>query len=246
MTHGNPILVDERVGSGNMVGLLRHWSVPVDCVRLDYGDAAFIGNGPTGPIRIGIEIKAVRDAVACMIDGRFASRQLPGLVEEYEKVWLLVEGPYTADNNTGLLLAGVGKNRKEVAFGQRRFMYRELSHWISTMEICAGIRVRNTFDRLDSARFIAMLYSWYAKPYDKHQSHVALSEQDNFAMLAKPSLIRRVAAQLPGIGFTKSEAVAKHFGTVANMANSEESDWMKIEGIGLTIAQRVIKAIYGD
>src|SRR3954466_6367631 len=88
------VLVDDRIGSGNMVGLLRHWSVPVDCVRLDFGDAAFIGNGPDGPTRIGIEIKAVKDAVSCMVDGRFASQQLPGLVSEYDKVWMLVEGPY--------------------------------------------------------------------------------------------------------------------------------------------------------
>lgn len=172
------ILVDERTGSADLIGHLRHWHVPCEMGRLEYGDACFVGNGPAGPntVACGIEIKKVHDALNCMEDGRFAGHQLPGLVGTYERIWLVVEGWYRPDFTTGLLLAP-GERRRELAMGTRRFMYRDLDNWLSTMEIRANIRVRRVGDRVETARMVADLYGWWQKDWSDHTSHLALHDE---------------------------------------------------------------------
>ena len=53
---------------------------------------SFTGQGPNGPVSVGIEYKRMGDALACMVGGRFTGHQLPGLRQSYQQYWLLVEG----------------------------------------------------------------------------------------------------------------------------------------------------------
>ena len=243
------ILVDDRIGSADLIGHLRHWGVPCELTRLEYGDACFDGNGPTGPIYCGIEIKKVHDALSCMGDGRFAGRQLPGLISSYDRVWLFVEGHYYPDFSTGLLrMEGRDGSRhtKEVTMGARRFMYRDLDNWCTTMEVRANIRIRRTRDRIETARGLADLAGWFAKDWNDHTSHLALHEdQPDGAILIKPSLCRKVAAQLPGIGWKRSGDVAAKFKTVITLAEALQQEWETIPGIGKGIAEKVYNAIRG-
>jgi ERCC4-type nuclease len=238
------ILVDDRIGSADLIGFLRHWSVPCQMERLEFGDACFTGNGAKGPLAIGIEVKKVHDALQCMTDGRFAGHQLPGLVRTYDRVWVVLEGKFTVDFGTGLLLADGGRRRGALSSGSRRFMYRDLSNWQTSMEVCANIRFRRTTDRVETARFLADLHGWFGKPFTDHKAHLALhDEAPDYAQFAKPSLARMVAAQLPGVGYKKSLAVVQKFGTVAQMVVANEDEWAEIDGIGEVLAKRIWEAI---
>jgi ERCC4-type nuclease len=234
------ILVDDRVGSADIAGYLRTWRVPCELTRLEFGDAAFIGNGKNGPVAIGVEVKAVRDALACMTDGRFAGHQLPGLMRTYERIWLILEGYAYPRFSDGVLLSGKPGHRDAAELGARRFMYRDLDNWLTTMEICAGVRLRRTADRMETARVVADIHSWFSKPFDEHKAHLAFHEDGpDVALLTKPSLIRRVAAQLPGIGWGKSMAVAARFGTVESLLAATMEDLMSIPGIGEKLAWEI-------
>lgn len=238
------ILVDDRIGSADLIGHLRHWQVPCAIDRLEFGDACFTGNGPKGPVAVGVEVKKVHDALQCMTDGRFSGHQLPGLVKTYDRVWVVLEGKFTVDFGTGLLLADGGRRRGVVAQGTRRFMYRDLSNWQTSMEICAGIRFRRTTDRVETARFLADLHGWFSKDYADHKAHLAIHDQGpDVALFARPSLARMVAAQLPGVGFKKSQAVVGRLPSVQQMAQATVEDWMSIDGIGQVMAQRIYESI---
>lgn len=240
---GTLILIDSRQGSANLIGHLRHWGVKCQLDTLEYGDACFVGNGKDGPISVGVEVKAVHDALNCMGDGRFAGHQLPGLVNSYDRIWLVVEGWYRPDFGSGILLAD-STRRKELALGSRRFMYRDLDNWLTSMEVMANIRVRRVGDRVETARFVADLYGWWSKGWTDHKSHLALHEdRSDFAQFAKPPLVRVVASQLPGVGFKKSADVAKRFPTVHALVHATEAEWAEIEGIGKTMAARIYVAI---
>ena len=235
------ISIDDRIGSGDLAGHLRHWHVPCEVVRLEFGDAAFTGNGPRGPIAVGVEVKKVPDALNCMRDGRFAGHQLPGLVRTYDRVWLILEGRYTVDFRSGLLTTDSGK---EYRLGTCKFMFGELDNWLTTMENCAAVRVKRTSDRVETARVLANLHNWYIKPYADHSAHLAIhSEAPDSSLFTRPSVARMVAAQLPGIGFKKSLSVVKKFGTVEGMINATVDDWAEVEGIGDTLAERVFAAL---
>lgn len=239
------IYVDDRIGSADLIGHLRHWHVPCQLARLDFGDAAFGGNGPDGPVSIGIEIKKVHDALNCMADGRFAGHQLPGLVQDYDRVWMVVEGWYSADFSTGVLLAP-GQRRRDLAIGARRFMYRDLDNWCTSLEMCAGVRVRRVGDRVETARVIADIFGWFQKDWDEHHSHLAIHDAGpDRALLVKPTLCRKIAAQLPGVGWKRSIDVAGKFVTTHDMVTARVDEWESIPGIGPGIARKVYDALRG-
>jgi ERCC4-type nuclease len=238
-----PVLVDDRVGSADLVGHLRHWGCPVEKTRLEYGDAAFAGNGRDGAVSVGVEVKKTHDALNCMGDGRFAGHQLPGLLSNYDRIWLVVEGNYRPDFGTGLLLAP-GERRKEVVTGAKRHMYRDLDNWLTSMEVLAGVRVRRTGDRYETARFVADLYGWWQKEWSDHKSHHAIHDDwGSVVPLTKPNLARRFAAQLPGIGYEKSGWIVKSFPSVQAMVGAAEKEWVAVPGIGKTLAKRIWDAI---
>ena len=243
-TSTSMILVDDRVGSRDIAGYLRTWGVPHELTRLDYGDAAFEGNGPDGPLYVGVEIKAVRDALNCMTDGRFAGHQLPGLVRAYDRAWLVVEGFWYPRFADGVLLSGKPGRREPVALGRRQFMYRDLANWITSMEVSAGIRGFRTSDRIETARFIACLASWWGKDWSDHHAHLAFDRSGpDVALLVKPGIVRRVAAELPGVGWKKSGSVSARFKSVQELVAASQEDWAEIPGIGDVMAQRIYESL---
>ena len=242
------LLLDNRVGSGDLGHYFAQWKVPYQLCRLEYADVAFTGHGPGEmDMEIGIEVKKVRDVLNCISDGRFSGHQLPGLVENYARVWLVIEGQYTVDYTTGLLVHRRGKFNVPVACGTRQFMYRDLSNWITTIETKTPVRVRRTGGRVETARFCADLYSWWThKEWDQHRSHLAFDEPlPDRMLLYRPNLVRRVAKELEGIAWGKSGAVAKKFKSVEEMVYAEEKEWREVEGIGKTLAHRIYESLRG-
>jgi ERCC4-type nuclease len=239
------IFVDTRAGSSGLISHLRHWGVPVEGSRLEYGDAAFGGNGSSGPVTVAIELKKVHDALSCMENGRFAGHQLPGLLQNYDRIWFVLEGTYRPDFSSGLLLMG-GERRREIHHGARRFMYRDLDNWLTSMEVMANIRVRRVTDTVEAARFVADLYGWWQKDWSAHKSHKALYEPlPDMVQFTRPTLTRRFANQLPGVGDTKAQNVLRAFPSVGSMVRATEAEWAMVEGIGKTLAKRIYYAIHG-
>lgn len=243
----NPLLLDDRTGSGDLLPYLRARSVPVTLTRMAYGDASFQGYGPDGcPTPVGIEIKQVSDVLQCITDGRFAGHQLPGLIDSYEYIWLIMEGAVRGDANSGILQTMRGGQWRNYSYGARTFMYRELEQWLLTISIKGGVRIVRTFNRDDTATFLVNLYRWWtSKEWESHRSHLAanLSHVPDRAILTRPTLCRLVAKELPGIGWEKAAEVAKAFSSVLNMAVAEEDDWADIAGIGKKTAAKVVAAI---
>ncbi len=89
------ILVDSRIGSKDLIKPLGSIS---KLAVLEFADAMFVGGGEGNkPVFVGIEIKKIKDALSCIMSGRFAGHQLVGLVKEYDVRYLIIEGWYRAD-----------------------------------------------------------------------------------------------------------------------------------------------------
>lgn len=237
------ILLDQRTGSGDLAHFFASWGVAHDVCTLQYGDAAMAGQSPYDTI--GVEIKKVRDALQCMCDGRFAGHQLPGLVRDYSLVWLVIEGEFGVSFDTGqMTVTGKKGLRRPLALGKRTFQYKSFDHWLLTMEVNAGIKVKRTQSRTETARFLVDLQSWWDKPIDKHKSHLAFHDTRPAAgLLVPPSLVVKIAAQLPGVGWTRAQAVGQRFETVRDMVNATASEWEDVEGIGSGIARVIVETV---
>lgn len=222
---------------------------------LEYGDLAFTGNGPRGDITIGVEVKKLNDALACMVDGRFTGHQVPGLIQQYDKAYLLVEGLWRPCPKSGVLQIGRGSwdgdkfggTWRDVSSGYQRFTFRQFTGWLESVSQLANIRVVRSNGEAETVAWILSLEQWWQKSWSDHRSLQGFHEErPNSGLMTKPPLRRRIAAELPSIGWQRSAEVAKKFATVKEMINAPVERWVEIDGIGKGIAEKVVAAIEGN
>lgn len=238
------ILVDDREGSAGLVNGLRRSGIEAELKRMEFGDCCWIGNGPDGDVLVGVELKTVEDLLASMRSGRLCGHQLPGMSEEYFAIYLIVEGLVREDPESGVLQRFHRGQWQDVIVGRQRFLWSEMEAYLTTIDTIVGVHVRRTSTPRETVSCIRTLYQWWQKPWDRHSSHKVLyTPLPQNSLLVRPSVLRRVAAQLPMIGYDRSREVEKAFGTVFAMANADEKAWLAVPGIGKTIAAKVIRAI---
>jgi ERCC4-type nuclease len=234
-----PVLLDNRIGSKELYTVFLGQNVPVTLTTLAYGDCAFVGNGPHGAAPIGIERKRVTDLLQSLMSGRLVGHQLPGRAESYEMAWLVVEGMWRTSTDGWVEV----RNGKGWVAAQPRVRGDALESWLLSLELRGGIRYRRTFDAHETVAFVRSLRAWWSKPWEEHKGHLALYAPPDASVFVKPSLVRRWAAELPGVGFDRSIAVDKAFPTALQMACASVQDWRVIPGIGPGIASKVVRAI---
>jgi len=233
------IYVDRRTGSAELYTPLQARRVPVELTTLEFGDVAFVGHGPQGDILVGVERKRITDLVQSMTSGRLSGHQLPGLVEAYAHRWIVVEGTYR-ENKHGHLEYPIGRGRWETA----RLSYAAVESYLLTLTMRAGVHVQRTYNLEDTAGWLDYLWRWWTKKeWAEHRSHLSSYDPADPGIWSRPTLVHRVAAQLPGIGDEKAAAVAKHFHSVAELVAASEAAWRQIPGVGKVIAQRAVAAL---
>jgi len=232
------ILLDNRTGSKELLPLFPAGAAQL--THLEYADCCFTGNGEELPYTIGIERKAIRDLINSMVTGRLSGHQLPGLLNSYNVIYLVVEGIYRPGND-GLIEIWGRRSWETLRLGNRTFLYQEVINFLNTVCIKTGVHIWQTGTEQETVRLIMSLYHWWEKPYEKHSSHIR-SKQVEAAYLFKPTFKQIVASALPGIGTEKAKVVCNHFRTVRQMALADELEWEELPGIGKGIAEKVVRA----
>ena len=233
------IFLDPRAGSSDYLPRLRALGAPVEFAPMEFGDVSFADNRGRA---IGIELKKLNDILACVLNGRFSGHQLPGLVRDYAEAYLVVEGFWRPNPQDGVLETWRGRGWVPVQLGKKTWMWRDFDSFLNTIEVKGGVRVRRTASEDETARVVYGLYNWWSHA-DDHRSHLALNRAGrDVALFARPTLVRRMASELPGVGYEKSAAVAAAFPTVRRMVDASEKEWKAVDGIGKTLAKRIVEA----
>jgi ERCC4-type nuclease len=237
------ILVDPREGSKQYAPLLSSLGAPVELTPLDFGDAVFFGSDRS----VGIELKKFDDMLQCIVTGRFSGHQLPGLASTYDDVWLIVEGLWRPGDDGVLEQWGWNHTTRKAGWvsagkGKRRWMYRDFDNYLTTIEVKGGVRVKRTSSETETARVVYGLYNWF-QDVEGHRAHLAFNRAGrDQAIFTRPTLARRVAAELPGIGFDRSGMIAGHFETVRKMVAADEKEWRTLPGIGKKLAKDIVES----
>lgn len=234
--------VDPRAGSGPLFPLLKSRGVKgVTLTQMTYGDIAIDGNGPGGmPVAIGIEYKKLGDMVQCIENGRFTGHQLPGMLESYDQIHLLVEGIWR-EGRSGLIEVPRGSSWQPMSRGMTA---SALWGFLHTMSNKLGLKVSHTGTTSQTVDWLYHLNRWWTeKEYEEHKAHLAFDNSAALSLVSRPSLRRRIAKELPGIGWGRSGDVARHFPSVIDMLIAGEQEWTSIKGIGKETARRVVRAI---
>lgn len=235
------ILVDRRVGSVELAPYLRNLGMTVQIETLSAGDVCFEGKGPEGNIMVGVERKRTNDILSCIDDGRFSGFQQPGMMEDYHRRLLIVEGLWKP-SATGLILEY--KAGTWIPIGGRRVLYDKLFGFLLSVQQVAGTVYVRSGDIQETAYQIKVIYQWFQKEWGNHTS---MSQPQNIIVpsFEKPSFERKFACLIDGIGVKRSKEVVDHFKNVPNMVHAEEQDWMKISRIGVPTAIKIVRQIRG-
>lgn len=249
------ILLDDRVGSIELLPLFRPFGIDVETTRLDSADAAFMGYGAQGDCMIGIERKRITDLIQSMREKRLSGFQLPKLLADYEHVFLLIEDMFRPGLN-GELQTWQGNSFRALYTGGSKsggkpMMYAEVDNYLNTLALQTGVQVRRAATPQETVAQIVNLYKWFQKKWSDHHSHtqvyapVPTPKKAQFRhreLTDKQKLCRDFAAQIPGID-TKCEAVMDKFGTTRRMFEASEFEWKQIPGIGDLLAKRITKLL---
>lgn len=241
------ISVDPREGSRDLIAPLRSLGLTVEPETLEYADVAFTGHGPDGPCRVGIEYKSLGDLLNSMRNGRLAGHQLPGMAQHYQFVVLVIRGVWREGAN-GMVEEGMRGGWRELRLGTTSFSWRELSGYMDTLEFIGGVHVRRCNGVGEVCSTVKGLYNWFGKPWEDHGSQNAIFSAPNpgNVFLYKPSLLRRVAKELPGVGWDRSREIEKAFASVIDLCCANRKVLEEIPGIGKITARRIINALSGE
>lgn len=235
----------------DMIRALGGMAMPVP---LDIGDCCFSGVGADElPIVVAVERKKIGDLAQCVLDGRYLAQAQKSVSLGADVLVLVVEGIVRPNPDDGLLEIKVwGVDPRTLR--RREFWrpvkptttYSRFDQYLTELDHLLGVMVKRTVDVRETAAVIKALWSSFQRPPDGHQSLKTIYRpQPQRALLVKPSLVRRVASELPGIGWERSAAVAEQFRSVQEMVEASLDDWIGIEGIGPVTAGKVMTALWG-
>lgn len=240
------ILVDSRIGSKELLPHIHRVGVKAQMGQLEYGDAAFEGNGPSGRMMIGVERKTIGDLLNCIDDARYSAHQRPGMLAMYQKSMMIIEGTWKPDIQTGYLMECVAQMTWR-PFRQRTQMvrYNKLFRYLLTVQF-SGVAVIWSRDLEQTAFNICEIYHWFAKPWDQHTSLLEMQKLNIPSLNGRPPLVQRWAAELDGVGVKHSSEALKVFKTPYELAKSDETQWISMPGVGVKLARSVVRQIHGD
>jgi ERCC4-type nuclease len=247
------ILIDDREENATKkrlnLDLLQHFErmhIQAEAVRLDYGDAAFEIHGPDGPMMVGVERKRLHDMLDCIKDGRYSGHQKIGMREfGYGISVLIIEGHWKPHDPDGWLMEGYSGG---ISWGYcrprgARTLYSMLYRALISISL-SGVVVTYSRDPFHTAFNIHEWYQWGQKSWDGHTSLMELHRLALPQLAAKPSLTQAWASHLPNVGAKKSDLAARRFRSALELANADESEWLKIPGIGIKSAQEIVREIW--
>lgn len=252
------IHIDPRAGSGPLLPLfLAHRSsTPARHSPLAAADFCFPISGPGNTAALmGIERKTITDLMSSLRLHRLAE-QIPKLLDHYHPhVYILIEGDYRTSWETGYL-----EHRRKIdgkwiwtpiLFGKHPFLASEIDGALTSVTEKTGIRLWRTRDEKETVDWVINKYHWGEKDWDKHQAHMGIYSPEPYVGVDKASDVRRFAYALRGspgapmIGWEKSGAVEAKFKTIVEAVNAPVEEWLKVEGVGKVLANRIWKRLRG-
>jgi ERCC4-type nuclease len=257
------LYIDTSVGSREFEPLLaRLGAKPILVPRLP-ADFALLGCGRDGKEwRIGVERKTLSDLGSSLLMDRLFGTQLPRMLQEYDRVWLIVEGLWRCGDDDCIEVWGWDPRTKRQGWVASRvpLSWSQLQGWMMSYDeavsewkgpsgvVGHGRRWRTGTEK-ETARWLAALLRWWNKPYHRHNGHIAI-ELDRpmpgkvHAMIHRPNQVQKTAFSLPELGAKTALKVGRHFKTVLEMIEAEREEW-RAAGVGRKDADTVYRAIRG-
>jgi ERCC4-type nuclease len=204
-------------------------------VPIRHGDAIFVGKQMRAdglPIQVCVERKKMRDLVNCINDGRHLQQVRQAFSAGFDYYTLILESLWreTKDGDTEYRS---GKNWVRVGMPWSR-----IQAYLIELHYLMGVRVVYSKNVKETIQSIKALYKFFQTEEHDSLKRFYVAPVDGM-LLQQPSLMRRVAKELPGIGWERSLVVEAKWNSVRDMVNAPVEEWLELDGIGKGIASRV-------
>lgn len=179
---------------------------------LPSGDVAFIGNGSSSDISIGVEIKEITELLSSLISGRLQDTQMRGMINDYDSGhrWILSYGRYRPSPVDGMIQTyKEGHSTRRAGWYTFKIKTKDKSGkliektvpygFLEAFKCCSakehGFDFVRVEDIIEAAQWIGVLYRTWTRPYHTHKSmQVFDKSQDVRSKLRKELTEERVKA----------------------------------------------------
>jgi len=247
----NPIYLTSAPNDADLIPHLGHLCQPYD---IQCGDFNFQGYWQDNqPVWIWGERKKLSDLVNCALDtGRFLRQIQDAHAANFTFFFTIIEALYRCGKD-GLI--EIKKGNKWVVYhlnprdsSSPTVHYDRIEGYLNQINYYCNVRVYHTTNAKETANTVLGIYNMFQLPPEDHNSlkQFATSPDPVAAFLTKPSLIRRVAKEFPGVGWKLSQEFEKGFGCTADLCavifNQDIERLMELEGVGKKTAEGIIEA----
>lgn len=208
-----------------------------------------------------VERKKIGDLVSCITNGRFLFQMQNCKEAGGDYLVLILEGRYRRNPDDGLLELPVWgfnprtNHRAEVWEPVKpTMMFSRFDQYLTELQRDAGIVVKHTENVHGTADTILALYQNFQTPVSQHQSLKQMFKPPTPSVqLVRPSLLRRVASELPGIGWEWSAVVTEKFRSVKEMVAADVTVWAgltkvstdgKKRRLGQKVAEKIVSSLH--
>lgn len=163
---------------------------------------------------IAIERKTHSDFVSSIIDGRIF-QQVKLLKENYEKPIIIIEG-----------------------YSDRKINENALKAAIASLITKFNVSLISTKNSLDTARMIF----WLTKK-EQEEEQLGIGFKHGKKPKSSKELQEFIVSSIPGISTVLSKRLLKRFGTIEKIFTASENEFMKVDGIGKKLANKIKKLL---
>ncbi|MGR3295844.1 MAG: helix-hairpin-helix domain-containing protein [Candidatus Bathyanammoxibius sp.] len=233
----------------DMIRALGSIAVPIPL----FTDACFTGVGDNDTsLLIGVERKKIGDLCQCLHDGRLMFQFQVSKEAGCDVLCLIVEGDCRPNPDDGVLEIPVWGINTKLKRAQHwtpvlpTTTYSRFDQYFTELDYLAGVIVKRSRNVQETAAIIKALWlNFQTAPADHNSLKRIFKPPAPTVQLVRPSLVRRVAIELPGIGWKLSGVVAAHFQSVREMVEAGVERWAALDGIGKKTAAKVVQALRG-
>lgn len=251
------IYIDNQAGSKDLV-LYPPLDKCGELTRLASADVQFVGNGPSGPVLVGVEVKSVPDLLNSAATGRLQADdgQLAAMHAAYDYCWLCVYGDVQRGQRGQLQIRGkwgkffnheIGNN--PVPFGYLDALIIELAaRRVRVVRIpCANPNEPLT----ETAQWLGVLHRWWSKEWHEHKLVRTFNKANDIPLtpgvpedvLYRAGVASKLLPGRGGIGYERAIAAAQHFDSVREMVNADAKEWQQVPGVGKVLSKAVVEAV---
>lgn len=234
------VVVDNRIGSKHLASKLGKLGLEVSLERLEFGDVAFKSKEDK---QIGIEIKSIRELFTDHTLNRFTGHQIPGLLDNYDWVYLVVEG-LTKRDSDGDICEYRGGYWKKVGYGGKNYTYQTFCKYRNSLFVLAGIETITTASPSDTIEVVGGLYQWWQEGLQRHKSlNCFYSKPPERFEFKTPSLFRRMTKEISGLGWERTKLLEEKYPTMERLLKASEKELAQIPGIGKVLAKEIHRSL---